>query len=76
VSVEGSQNDFAVLNRRAATRVKVEGTRPLASLSLWIWGAAVCPEPMIDIDLKPGETARWDNRYMFEERLAQAGANR
>jgi len=31
---------------------------------------------MIDIDLKPGETARWDNRYTFEERLAQAGANR
>lgn len=67
ILVDDSRNEFTVSNLHTSTRIRVAGTRQLASFYLWTSENAVCPEPMVDIDLQPGETARWDNRYVFEE---------
>lgn len=65
VMVKELQNHVEVLNHFTGTSVAISGTQTLASFYVWISATAVCPEPMIEIDLKPGETSSWENCYAF-----------
>jgi hypothetical protein len=69
VVVQDSRNNVEVKNHSLGTGIRISGTQPLASFFLWVSATAVCPEPMIEIDLKPGEMIQWENRYDFLSNL-------
>ena len=62
----GTKNEFIVANAKTGTKISVSGDNPLSSFYLYIWQAALCPEPMIDINIKPGQKQEWTNHYRFE----------
>lgn len=67
----GRVNEFSLSNEKTKTAVHVKGSHPLspvknASFYVYIGRLAHCPEPMIDLDIKPGETTEWNNNYRFE----------
>jgi hypothetical protein len=63
----GSENEFILSNSKTGTRVAVNGDNPLSSFFIYIWRPALCPEPMIDLDIPPGQKQQWTNTYRFEE---------
>lgn len=67
----GSTNAFTLSNDKTHTAVHVTGSHPLspnpnASFYVYIWRMAHCPEPMIDLDIKPGKATSWNNNYRFD----------
>ena len=62
----GTKNEFTVTNSKTGTKISVTGDNPLSSFYLYIWQAAMCTEPMITINIKPGQKQEWTNRYHFE----------
>jgi hypothetical protein len=70
VVVQDSRNNVEVKNRSLGTGIRISGTQPLASFFIWVSATAVCAEPTIAIDLKPGETARWESHYVFSAPLS------
>jgi len=64
VDVHGSKR-FVVSNKKTGTSVEVTSDTGFESFYLYIWRMSFCPEPMIRINLKPGESFTWNTDYKF-----------
>lgn len=56
---------FTIENSRAGAAVEVRADRPLAALRFWTTRTAVCPEPVVDLDVAPGAEQAWSATYTF-----------
>jgi len=70
--VEGSINVnqskvFTLSNSKTKTSVEVRSDVAPNSFYLYVWRMAFCPEPMILIDIKQGETFSWKTEYHFKK---------
>ncbi len=71
MSLEGFKNtpdDYRIhiKNTKTGAGVKIDGDHPLEKIVFWACRTTSCPEPYIKLSVKPGETVRWNIRYMFE----------
>lgn len=66
--------DIRIENRKAGAGVRIVGDRPLSKVVFWSIGTTVCPEPYIDLQVKPGGQAQWRIRYEFYT-LADKGSD-
>ncbi len=60
-----SDNDFRVENRRAGVGVRETGDRPLSKIYFWSIRTTICPEGYIDVNVEPGQEAKWKISYEF-----------
>ena len=58
-------NSFEIINKKTSAGVRYWGSRPLSRMVFWACQTVSCPEPYIQISVKPGETFQWKNRYEF-----------
>jgi hypothetical protein len=58
-------HEFTIENSRTGAAVRVRGDRPLSRFGFYAAPLAVCPEPFVQLDLQPGQEARWKTEYMF-----------
>jgi hypothetical protein len=65
LDVHGSKR-FVVTNKKTGTSVDVTSDTGFESFYLYIWRLSFCPEPMIRIILKPGESFTWNTNYKFK----------
>ena len=61
----GKKYEFAISNSKTGTKVHVTGDNPLSSFFIYITPPAFCPEPMIDLNINPGQKQEWNNHYCF-----------
>jgi hypothetical protein len=57
--------DIRIENRAAGAGVRIVGDKPLSKIVFWSIQTTVCPEPYIDLQVKPGGQAKWRIRYEF-----------
>ncbi len=57
--------DIKIENKKTGAAVRITGDQPLAKLVFWSAQKTICPEPYINIKVKPGETFRWTINYQF-----------
>ena len=57
---------FTLSNSKTSTSVEITSEVAPDSLYLYIWRMAFCPEPMILINIKPGESFTWATVYNFK----------
>ena len=64
-----ADNLIVIRNVRSGAGLWISGDRPLSRFAFYCADTAVCPEPFVQLDLAPGEEARWGYRYelMVEE---------
>jgi hypothetical protein len=62
-----SDYDITVIHRDTGAAVRIRADRPLVKLLLWAKRQTLCPEPYIDIALRPGEHISWTISYHFYE---------
>jgi hypothetical protein len=55
--------DVTITNRRTGGRLEIKHEFELSELRLWVAPTAICPEPFVNIDLGPAETAVWNTLY-------------
>ncbi|MCH2115770.1 MAG: hypothetical protein MK171_12780 [Pirellulales bacterium] len=62
-----SENDhrFSVENRKTKAGVRMVSDRPMSKLLFWSPRTTLCPEPFIDLNVKPNYSDRWSIRYTF-----------
>src|SRR5205823_9360753 len=58
-------DEFTVENLRTGVAVRVRGDRPLSGFHFYAAPLAVCPEPFVQLELQPGQEARWKTEYTF-----------
>lgn len=56
---------FSIENRKVKAGVRMATDRPMAKLQFWSPHTTLCPEPFIDLAIKPGHADRWSIRYEF-----------
>lgn len=56
---------FQVENTKTGAGVRVIGNKAIDTLVYWACATTACPEPYINLSLKPGATTRWDITYEF-----------
>ena len=57
--------EITVAHRGTGAAVRIRGDRPLVKLLFWARRHTLCPEPYIDISLRPGEQISWTISYEF-----------
>lgn len=57
--------DFRIENVVTGAGVRIRGDQPLSKILFWACATASCPEPYIDINIKPGEEFAWTVAYEF-----------
>ena len=57
--------DFRIENTKTGAGVRITCDRPVSKIIFWSSATTQCPEPYIDIDIKPGETFSWTITYDF-----------
>lgn len=65
------QHGFAIHHTPTRVTMAVRGDVPLAKFLLWGNRRTICPEPYINIELKPNETKTWTLSYKFS--LSRSG---
>ena len=60
-----SDYDFRIENLKTGAGVRITGNRPISKIVFWSNPKTSCPEPYIDINVKPGEEFTWDIVYEF-----------
>ncbi|MBI3920732.1 MAG: hypothetical protein HY318_04875 [Armatimonadetes bacterium] len=68
---ETQHNAVAIENTKTGAGVRISGDQPLLQFHLFAVSSAICPEPFIEIKLKPGESLRWKAAYEFYETQKQ-----
>ncbi len=58
-------NGATIENLKTGAGVRIKGSKPIVRLHVYAVGTAVCPEPFIDLRLRPGEQTQWENTYTF-----------
>lgn len=64
---EAKDYQFNIENKKTGAGVKISADRPLLKLAYWACHSTACPEPFIEINVKPGETFTWNIAYEFYE---------
>jgi hypothetical protein len=57
--------DFRIENHTSGAGVRITGDQPLSKIVFWSCYTTSCPEPYIDIQVKPGEEISWNISYEF-----------
>jgi len=57
--------DFRIENLKTGAGVRITCDRPISKIVYWANPKTSCPEPYIDINVKPGEEFTWDINYEF-----------
>jgi len=57
--------DISIENHKTGAAVKITSDQPLFKLAFWSAEKTLCPEPFIHINIKPGETFKWNIFYQF-----------
>ena len=60
-----SDYDFRIENLKTGAGVRITANRPISKIVFWSNPKTSCPEPYIDINVKPGEEFTWDINYEF-----------
>ena len=61
----GDYNAALVRNNKTAAAVEFKGDAPITRMVFWAVARAACPEPFIQIYLRPGQAKVWSSRYRF-----------
>lgn len=61
------KNEVVIGNTNSKTSIQISGNQAISSFYFWLSSTAICPEPMIDIHLKSGESITWENQYVFRK---------
>lgn len=64
-SNSSKDHEIRIENRKTGAAVKITSDKPLLKMVFWSALKTVCPEPYIEIKIKPGESFSWDVRYEF-----------
>jgi hypothetical protein len=71
VPIEGSVNPaesrINILNRRLGVAMAIATDQPLSRLVFYSSNGVLCPEPFVQLTLRPGETKTWTTFYSFEQ---------
>ncbi|MBV8819452.1 MAG: hypothetical protein JO022_13925 [Acidobacteriaceae bacterium] len=67
--------DFRIENRRSGAGVRIRGDHPLAKVVFWSIRTVACPEPYIQIEVKPGKREKWKYTYDFYLLPSASGGN-
>ena len=57
--------DFRIENMKTRAGVRITCNKPVSRIYYWSSAITQCPEPYIDIDIKPGESFSWNITYDF-----------
>lgn len=57
--------DIKMENHRTGAAVRITSDRPLSKLVFWSSSTIFCPEPYIQINIRPGDTFEWTTTYEF-----------
>jgi len=57
--------DFRIENIKTGAGVRITCDKPISTLVFWSYVTTQCPEPYIDINIKPGESFSWNITYDF-----------
>lgn len=60
-----AHHGFAISQTASRLTMTVKGDEPMSKFYIWGVSTAICPEPYIKIELKPGETKTWTIAYKF-----------
>lgn len=61
----GDDNRFTLENRKVKAGVHMVADRAISKIQFWSPRTTVCPEPFIDLKIKPNHSDRWSIRYTF-----------
>ena len=61
----GGYNAALVRNNVTGGWVEFSGDAPITRMVFWAVERAACPEPFIQILLRPGEVKNWCSRYRY-----------
>jgi hypothetical protein len=64
-SDKASDYDFAVENKKVNAKVRIQGDKPLESVSLWSMRATLAIEPYIKLSIAPGQETEWKYTYTY-----------
>jgi len=62
---EAKDYDIRLENQKTGAAVRITGDQPLLKMVFWSAYKTVCPEPYIAINVKPGESQKWNINYEF-----------
>jgi len=57
--------DTRIENHRTGAGVRITSDQPLLKLAFWSASKTLCPEPFIQVKIKPGEMIKWNIYYQF-----------
>ena len=60
-----SDHRFDLVNRKSKAGVRMVTDRPMDQLRFWSPNTTICPEPFINLNIKPNQSERWAIRYTF-----------
>ncbi|MBD3320228.1 MAG: hypothetical protein GF350_03945 [Chitinivibrionales bacterium] len=61
------ENRFTVINQAAGASISVSGDRAPSKFDFYATTTAICPEPFVTIEVRPGDTGRWKNVLRFQD---------
>ena len=69
-SLQGFRNsekdyDIKIENHKTGAAVRITSDQPISKLVFWSAPKTLCPEPYIQINVKPGATFKWKIFYQF-----------
>ncbi len=62
---EAKDYDIRIENHKTGAAVRITSDRPLSRLVFWSAEKTLCPEPYIQLNIKPGSTFTWKIFYQF-----------
>jgi hypothetical protein len=57
--------DIKIENHKTGAAVRITSDQPISKLVFWCAPKTLCPEPYIQINIKPGDTFKWKIFYQF-----------
>ena len=60
-----SDYDFTIENKKENAKVRIQGDKPLESVSLWSMRATLAVEPYIKLSIAPGQDTEWKYTYTY-----------
>lgn len=52
---------------KSGVTIAVSGDRPPSRFNVWGIASTLCPEPFIQLEIEPGQTAEWSWKYKFSK---------
>ncbi|QEL14960.1 hypothetical protein [Limnoglobus roseus] len=54
-------------HKPSGVTVRVTGDRPVTRFNVWAMKTTLCPEPFVELKIKPGQSAAWQWKYEFSK---------